>query len=121
MGGGVRCVCGLCSLGACEIPIDRKLSMSRPCATLGGDSLRSPDKDSDSWGSRLLVGPDAGMTLDGVEEYLIYGTTRAEIMEYLSQEYGPAFVGDLIKHLPKLRVETLKLAQLRSRITASAR
>ncbi len=28
-------------LGAWEIPIDKKLSMSRPCATLAGDSLRS--------------------------------------------------------------------------------
>jgi hypothetical protein len=91
------------------------LMKSRSRESRAGGSGRywlSPvDKDSGSWGSRLLDGPDTGMTLDGVEEYLIYGTTRAEIMEYLSQAYGPAFVGDLIKHLPKLRVETLKLAQ----------
>ena len=29
------------SLGACGSPIDKMLSMSRPCATLGGNSLRS--------------------------------------------------------------------------------
>jgi hypothetical protein len=71
--------------------------------------LSPVDKDSGSWGSRLPACPDAGMTLDGVEEYLIYGTTRAEIMEYLSQAYGPVFVGDLLKHLPELRVEALNL------------
>ena len=72
------------------------------------------------FGSRLQAGPDAGMTLDAVEEYLTYRTTHAEIMEYLNQAYGSAFVEDLIKHLPQLRAETLNLSQLRCRITASA-
>ena len=45
---------------------------------------------------------------------------RAEIMDYLSQVYGSAFVEDLIKHLPQLRAEALTLAQLRCRITALA-
>jgi hypothetical protein len=83
--------------------------------------LAPADYDSCSWGSHPLVGPDAGMTLDAVEEYLIYGTTRAAIMEYLSQAYGPAFVGDLITHLPKLRMEALHLTQLRCQINASPR
>jgi hypothetical protein len=29
-----------------------------------------------------------------------YRITRTEIMDYLSQAYGPVFVQDLIKHLP---------------------
>lgn len=51
----------------------------------------------------LLVSPDAGMTLDGIEEYLTYGVTRAEIMEYLVRSYGLSFVDELIKRLPQLR------------------
>lgn len=49
---------------------------------------------------RMLVSPVAGMTLDGVEEYLRYGSTRAEIMQYLIRSYGPLFVEDLVKRLP---------------------
>jgi hypothetical protein len=41
------------------------------------------------------------MTLDEVEKYLLYETTSAEVMEYLSDTYGRVFVGDLIKHLPQ--------------------
>lgn len=97
---------------------------SRSHESRADDSLRyrpaTVDKDSSSRGRHLPVAPDAGMTLDGVEEYLIYRTTRAEIMEYLNQSYGPAFVEDLIKHLPQLRAEALNLAQLRCGITASA-
>ena len=63
--------------------------------------------DTGSWSSHLLVGPDAKMTFDGVEEYLRYEATRAEIVEYLSQVYGAAFVEDLIKHLPPLHVKSL--------------
>ncbi len=53
---------------------------------------------------RILVSPVAGMTLDGVEEYLRYGSTRAEIMQYLIRSYGPLFVEELIKRLPRPRV-----------------
>jgi hypothetical protein len=102
--------------------LTRMKSQSRE--SLADDSGRyrpaTVDKDSGSLGCRLQVGPDAGMTLDGVEEYLSYRTTRAEIMEYLNQAYGSAFVEDLIKHLPQLRAETLNLSQSRCRITASA-
>ena len=63
--------------------------------------------DSDSWSSHLPVGTDGEMAFDGVEEYLIYRTTRAEIVEYLAQAYGSAFVGDLLEHFPQLRAETL--------------
>jgi hypothetical protein len=48
-----------------------------------------------------LASPDVGLTLDGVEEFLTYGVTRATIMEYLIRSYGPAFVKELIKHLPQ--------------------
>jgi hypothetical protein len=34
-----------------------------------------------------------------LEKHFAYDITRAEIMEYLSQTYGAAFVEDLIKHL----------------------
>jgi hypothetical protein len=37
--------------------------------------------------------------LDADERYLGDGITRAEIMEYLNQTYGPVFVADLAKHL----------------------
>jgi hypothetical protein len=58
--------------------------------------------DSSGHGSGCLrVGPDAGLTLDGVEEVLTYGTTRAAIIEYLIRSYGPVFVEELIKHLPQ--------------------
>ena len=78
------------------------------------------DNDNGSWSCRPPVGPDAGMTLDGVEDYLSYRTTRAEIMEYLSQVYGSTFVEDLITHLPPLHTEALNLAQLRCRSTTSS-
>lgn len=37
--------------------------------------------------------------LDAAERHFGYAITRAEIMDYLSQTYGPVFVEDLIKHL----------------------
>lgn len=37
--------------------------------------------------------------LDAAESYFGYAITRAEIMDYLSQTYGPVFVEDLIKRL----------------------
>ncbi len=61
--------------------------------------------------SRFLVSPAASMTIDGVEEYLTYGTTRTAIMEYLIRSYGPAFVEELIKHLPRLRAKTSNTTQ----------
>jgi hypothetical protein len=38
-------------------------------------------------------------SLDAPEAYFGYGITRAEIMDYLSQTYGPVFVADLVKRL----------------------
>lgn len=61
------------------------------------------------WPCRLLVSPRIGLTLDGVEEFLTYGTTRAAIMEYLIRSYGPVFVEELIKHLPHRRVNASSL------------
>ena len=58
---------------------------------------------NNQWPSRLRVSPDVGLTLDQVEEFLIYGTTRAAIMDYLIRSYGPVFVESLIKHLPQCR------------------
>ena len=37
--------------------------------------------------------------MDAGERCLGDGITRAEVMEYLSQTYGPVFVADLVKHL----------------------
>ena len=37
--------------------------------------------------------------LDAGESCVGAGITRAEVMEYLSQTYGPVFVADLSKHL----------------------
>lgn len=37
--------------------------------------------------------------VDAGDKYLGDGITRAEVMEYLSQTYGPVFVADLVKHL----------------------
>lgn len=65
--------------------------------------------NSGHWPSRLLVTPDVGLTLDGVEEFLTYGTTRAAIMEYLIRSYGPVFVEDLAKHLPQRRAKASNL------------
>lgn len=65
---------------------------------------------SGHWRGRLLVSPDMGLTLDGVEEFLTYGTTRAAIMEYLIRSYGPVFVEELIKHLPARRVNASSLS-----------
>ena len=38
--------------------------------------------------------------LDAADHHLRDSITRAEIMNYLSQTYGPAFVQALGKHLP---------------------
>jgi hypothetical protein len=58
------------------------------------------EHDSASRGTNLPVNPAEAITLDEGENYLVYGATRAEIMEYLSQTYGPVFVEGLTKHLP---------------------
>jgi hypothetical protein len=60
-----------------------------------------PDKSP----GRVAVGLDnreasCSAGLDTSEGYLGGGITRAEVMEYLSQTYGPVFVTDLVKHLP---------------------
>jgi hypothetical protein len=47
----------------------------------------------------------AGLSLDAVEDYLVYGSTRAEIMEYLRHTYGRGFIEKLIKHLPRSRAQ----------------
>jgi hypothetical protein len=39
---------------------------------------------------------------DSFDNDFSYCITRTEIMDYLSQTYGPVFVQDLIKHLPSL-------------------
>jgi hypothetical protein len=70
--------------------------------------MRRDDKIRES---RLLVSPDAGITIDGVEEYLTRGITRAAVMEYLIRSYGPIFVEELIKHLPQFRSETPNFVQ----------
>jgi hypothetical protein len=64
-----------------------------------------------NWRGRLLVSPDAGMTIDGVEEYLTCGITRTAVIAYLTRSYGPIFVEELIKHLPQLSAETPNVMQ----------
>jgi hypothetical protein len=45
---------------------------------------------------REVSGP---ASLDAPEAHLGDGITRAEIMDYLVQTYGPVLVEDLVKHL----------------------
>jgi hypothetical protein len=82
-----------------------QLGKSRYRNARAGDSgrygLATAEQDGASRGNHLQVNPADGITLDEGEMYLVDGTIRAEIMEYLSQTYGPVFVEDLIKHLPQ--------------------
>jgi hypothetical protein len=84
-----------------------QLGKSRYHNARAGDSgrygLATAEQDGASPGNHLPVNPAAGITLDEGEKYLVDSTIRAEIMEYLSQTYGPVFVEDLIKHLPHSR------------------
>ena len=63
---------------------------------LSGDSDESP-----GWAAVGLDDQEASCParLGAAERYLGDGTTRAEVMEYLSQTYGPVFVEGLSKHL----------------------
>lgn len=61
----------------------------------------------DRWRVQPFAEFPAGSSLDAVEEYLVYGTTRAEIMEYLRHTYGRGFIEKLIKHLPQSRGQGL--------------
>jgi hypothetical protein len=65
----------------------------------GRDGLATAEQDCAPRDSNLPVHQAQAITLDQSENYPIYDTIRAEIMEYLSQTYGPVFVKDLIKHL----------------------
>ncbi len=52
----------------------------------------------------MAVGSDGPQTscrasFDAPEAHFGYGITRAEIMDYLSQSYGPVFVAELVKRL----------------------
>lgn len=82
-----------------------QLTRSRYCDCGACDSgrygLATVQRDGGQQGADLLVSSADGMTLDEVEKYLLYETTSAEVMEYLSDTYGRVFVGDLIKHLPQ--------------------
>ena len=82
-----------------------QLGQSRYRNARAGDSgpygLATAEQDGASRGNHLPANPADGITLDEGEMYLVDGTIRAEIMEYLSQTYGPMFVEDLIKHLPQ--------------------
>jgi hypothetical protein len=70
-------------------------------ADWGHTDLSAEPNESQGW---VAVGWDdqessRSARLDAAERYLGDGITRAEIMEYISQTYGPVFVEDLIKHL----------------------
>lgn len=61
--------------------------------------LAVPDESQ----GRLAVGLDgqggSPTSFDAPENHLGYDITRAEIMDYLHQTYGPVFVEDLIRRL----------------------
>jgi hypothetical protein len=65
----------------------------------------------DKFRENRLVSPDAGMTIDGAEEYVTHEIARTAVMEYLIRSYGPIFVEELIKHLPQFRSETPEFVQ----------
>jgi hypothetical protein len=65
-----------------------------------GHAVRSAVLDN-GW---MPLGPDGhpmscGTSFDAPESQFHYSVTRAQIMDYLSQTYGPVFVEDLAKHL----------------------
>lgn len=82
-----------------------------PCPAYLSDPHRqiTPVISAAAWLSRWVednarggnppVTPAEAIILDEGENHPVYGSIRAEIMEYLSQTYGPVFVEDLIKHL----------------------
>jgi len=59
----------------------------------------------DSQAQQAVAEDDQGtfcpVPLDAADNHLRDSITRAEIMNYLSQTYGPAFVEELGKHLPQ--------------------
>jgi hypothetical protein len=65
----------------------------------GRDGLATAEQDCAPRDSNLPVHQAQAITLDESENYPVYDTIRGEVMEYLSQTYGPVFVKDLIKHL----------------------
>jgi hypothetical protein len=76
-------------------------SPQRSAGGRGSDAyeLATAKDNASSRASYPLVSTADGMTVDEVEKRLIEGATRAEVMEYLGDTYGPVFVRDLIKHL----------------------
>jgi hypothetical protein len=70
------------------------------CGYQGRKVLSAVPDESLGW---VTVGLDdhavSPGSLDAPENHLGYGITRAEIMDYLSQTYGPVFVEHLSKHL----------------------
>lgn len=70
-------------------------------ADRGRNILSGDPHESPGWAAVGLDDQEASCParLDTAERYLGNGITRAEIMEYLSQTYGPVFVEDLSKHL----------------------
>lgn len=71
------------------------------CAYRGHRIISGEPREWAGWVAVGLVDHQASCLdrLDAGERYLGDGITRAEVMEYLSQTYGPVFVADLAKHL----------------------
>jgi hypothetical protein len=71
------------------------------CVFREGKDLSAEPNESEGW---IAVGLDyheasCSARIDAADKYLGYDITRAEVMEYLDQTYGPVFVAELIKHL----------------------
>ena len=71
------------------------------CGYRGRNILLVDPYESQGWVAVGLDDQEASCParLDTAERYLGDGITRAEVMEYLSQTYGPVFMADLVKHL----------------------
>jgi hypothetical protein len=82
---------------------ERQLRRSRhrnaPTSDSGYCGVAAAEQDGASRGGNLPVKPAEAIALDEGGSYPVDGAMRAEIMEYLSQTYGPVFVAELIKHL----------------------
>ena len=72
------------------------------CADRGRRIFSVEPQELPGWVAAGLDGQEASCSdrMDAGERCLLGdGITRAEVMEYLSQTYGPVFVADLVKHL----------------------
>lgn len=79
---------------------ERILIMCRACQ--GHQVLSGVADESQGWVTAQLdhQGISCLALCGAPERHVGSGITRSEIMDYLSQTYGPAFVKELLKHVP---------------------